>query len=63
MKDSDLYQPHCRNADIVADAAVAILSRDARNFTGNFLEDETFLREELGITDFSKYQVTDPNRF
>ncbi|XP_023344016.1 hydroxysteroid dehydrogenase-like protein 2 [Eurytemora carolleeae] len=44
----------CRKPDIMADAAYVILTRDARNFTGNFCVDEKVLREE-GVTDFSQY--------
>lgn len=43
-----------RTADIVADSAYAVLSRDSRNFTGNFVIDEEILKEE-GVTDFEKY--------
>mgnify|MGYP001352926014 CR=1 FL=1 len=39
---------------IMADAAHAILTRPARDCTGNFLTDELVLREE-GVTDFSVY--------
>jgi len=45
-----------RRPEIVADAAAAILARDARACTGNFLIDELVLREE-GVTDFSPYAV------
>jgi citronellol/citronellal dehydrogenase len=47
---------HGRTPDIVADAAVAILRRDARACTGNFFVDEDVLREE-GVTDFGRYAV------
>ncbi|MFD0916331.1 SDR family oxidoreductase [Pseudahrensia aquimaris] len=43
-----------RTPDILSDAAHVILTRDAKNCTGNFFVDEVLLREE-GITDFSKY--------
>ena len=43
-----------RKPAIMADAAHAILTRDARTCTGNFFIDEEVLREE-GITDFSAY--------
>jgi citronellol/citronellal dehydrogenase len=56
----DMVKPeNCRNSDIVADAANAILTRDSRTCTGNFFIDEEVLREE-GISDFSPYAV-DPN--
>ena len=41
----------------MAYAAHAILTKDSREFTGNFLIDEDFLRQE-GITDFEPYAVT-----
>lgn len=52
---------HCRKEDIVADAAHAILIRDAKDGgnTGNFYIDEEVLRGE-GITDFSGYNI-DPD--
>ena len=43
-----------RTADIVADAAYAILIRPSRETTGNFFIDEEVLRAE-GVSDFSKY--------
>ena len=45
-----------RAPDIVADAAHAILVRDARTHSGRFLIDEDVLREE-GVTDFARYAV------
>ncbi len=45
-----------RTPDIVADAAHAILSKDAKEVTGQFLIDEDVLRAE-GITDFSSYAI------
>jgi citronellol/citronellal dehydrogenase len=47
---------HCRSPAIMADAAMAILSRDARATTGNFFIDEEVLRAE-GVKDFEKYSV------
>jgi citronellol/citronellal dehydrogenase len=46
-----------RTPEIVADAAVAILKRDARACTGNFFIDDEVLRAE-GVTDLAKYAVT-----
>jgi citronellol/citronellal dehydrogenase len=43
-----------RSAEIMADAAHAILARPSREATGNFFIDELVLKEE-GVTDFSKY--------
>ena len=45
-----------RTAAIVADAALAILRRDAKACSGNFFIDEEVLRAE-GTTDFAKYAV------
>jgi len=47
---------HGRTPEIVADAAVAILKRDARACTGNFFIDEEVLRAE-GVTDLGRYAV------
>jgi citronellol/citronellal dehydrogenase len=46
----------CRTADIMADAAFHILSRNSRDCTGNFFIDDEVLRAE-GIIDFSGYQI------
>ena len=46
-----------RTAAIMADAAHAILTSDARTHTGNFYIDEDVLRN-AGATDFAKYAVT-----
>jgi len=43
-----------RTPEILADAAHAILTRDAQNCTGNFFIDELVLMEE-GVDDFSQY--------
>jgi len=45
-----------RTPDIVADAAHAIVTRDARACTGRFLIDEDVLREG-GVVDFDRYAV------
>lgn len=45
-----------RKPDIMADAAYAIITKDSRKFTGNFLIDEVFLREQ-GVTDFDHYAM------
>jgi citronellol/citronellal dehydrogenase len=50
----------CRTTDIMADAAHAIFEKRSREFTGNFLIDDTFLYGE-GVRDFEKYRV-DPTR-
>ncbi|GHE93620.1 short chain dehydrogenase [Amycolatopsis deserti] len=45
-----------RSPRIMADAAHAILTRDARSCTGNFYLDDAVLEQE-GITDFSRYAL------
>ena len=50
----------CRKPEIMADAAYAILNRPAREFTGNFLIDDSVLYAE-GVRDFDQYRV-DPSR-
>lgn len=45
-----------RTDRIVADAAHIILTRDSREFTGNFCVDESILRES-GVTEFDQYAV------
>ncbi len=52
----DALARHGRTPEVVADAAVAVLRRDARACTGNFFLDEDVLRDE-GVTDFSRYAV------
>ncbi len=46
----------CRKPEIVADAAHAILTRPAREYSGHFALDEDVLRE-TGVTDFEAYAV------
>ena len=60
MLGGDEAMGSCRTAEIMADAAYAIFTRDSRQCTGNFFIDEDVLREE-GETDFAKYAV-DPSR-
>ncbi|HUO11410.1 MAG TPA: NAD(P)-dependent oxidoreductase [Caulobacteraceae bacterium] len=50
----------CRTPEIMADAAHAIFNKPAREFTGNFLIDDSFLYAE-GVRDFEVYRV-DPTR-
>ncbi|MDX1442627.1 MAG: NAD(P)-dependent oxidoreductase [Gammaproteobacteria bacterium] len=53
----DMVKPeNCREPEIVADAAHAILTRDSKECTGNFFIDEDVLKEE-GVSDFDKYAV------
>lgn len=49
-----------RSVDILADAAHLMLTKPAREFSGNFVIDDTFLYEH-GVTDFEKYRV-DPSQ-
>jgi len=50
---------NCRYPEILADAAHAIFTSPARELTGQFIIDETLLRER-GVVDFSQYAV-DPD--
>jgi len=50
----------CRTVEIMADAAHAIFEKPAREFTGNFLIDDSFLYDE-GVRDFEQYRV-DPSQ-
>ena len=47
---------HSRTPEILADAAHAIFEKPAREFTGNFLIDDSFLHGE-GVRDFEPYRV------
>ena len=51
---------NCRTPEIVADAAHAVLVREAQGFSGRFLIDEDVLRE-AGTADFDRYAV-EPGR-
>jgi len=44
----------CRKPEIMADAAYAILTRDSRSKTGEFLIDENVL-QDVGVTNFDSY--------
>ena len=50
----------CRTPEIMADAAHAIFEKNAREYSGNFLIDDSFLYAE-GVRDFEIYRV-DPTR-
>tara|TARA_B110000977_G_scaffold96943_1_gene127748 strand:+ start:703 stop:1533 length:831 start_codon:yes stop_codon:yes gene_type:complete len=52
----DMMMVRSRTVDIMADAAHIILSRNSREFTGNFYVDDDVLASE-GITDLNHYQV------
>jgi citronellol/citronellal dehydrogenase len=56
----DALMRQSRKPDIMADAAYAVFAKPARQFTGNFLIDDTFLAEN-GVTDFAQYRV-DPTQ-
>jgi citronellol/citronellal dehydrogenase len=49
----------CRKPEIMADAAHAIFLKRSRDFTGQFLIDDTFLYAE-GVRDFEHYRI-DPS--
>jgi len=51
---------HCRTPEILADAAYLVFNKPAKDFTGHFLIDDTFLAEN-GVTDFDQYRV-DPTK-
>ncbi|XP_055886385.1 hydroxysteroid dehydrogenase-like protein 2 [Biomphalaria glabrata] len=44
----------CRKVDIMSDAAYVILTKDSRQFTGNFCIDDEILKS-VGITDLDQY--------
>lgn len=46
----------CRTPEIMADAAWAIFNKPSREFTGQFVIDDSFLYGE-GVRDFEKYRV------
>ena len=52
----------CRLPDIMSDAAYVMLTRDGRNFTGNFSIDEAILREE-GMTNFDQYAAVPGTKY
>ncbi|HWA31703.1 MAG TPA: NAD(P)-dependent oxidoreductase [Rhizomicrobium sp.] len=51
---------YCRTPEILADAAYRVFNKKAKDFTGNFLIDDSFLAGE-GVTDFDQYRV-DPTK-
>lgn len=55
MLGGDGIGKQCRTADIMADAAYAVLSQP-KDYTGRFLVDEDVLKKE-GIRDFDPYAV------
>lgn len=55
LASEEVFQA-CRKPEILADAAVRIVQKDARTFTGHFIIDDTFLRSE-GVEDLDQYSV------
>ena len=49
-----------RTPEIIADAAVRIFAKNSREFTGQFIIDDSFLYDE-GVRDFDQYRV-DPSQ-
>ena len=56
----DAMMQASRTVDILSDAAHLIFTKPSKEFTGNFIIDDTFLYEN-GVTDFEKYRV-DPSK-
>ncbi len=54
ISGDEVRRTRTRRAEIMADAAYAIVTQPARTFTGRFLIDDHVLRE-AGVTDFSQY--------
>ena len=52
----------CRKVEIMSDAAYAILTKDSRSFTGNFVIDDEILQQE-GVTDFKQYNFVESKIF
>jgi len=52
----------CRKPEIMSDAAYVILTRDSKNFTGNFVIDEEILKEE-GCKDMEQVSILQKNFF
>lgn len=50
----------CRKPEIVSDAVYALLCKDSKSVTGQFLIDEDILKKE-GITDFTDYACNPGN--
>ena len=52
---------HCRKPDIMSDAAYAILTRKAQEYTGNCAIDEDVLAD-IGVTNFEQYACEPGNK-
>lgn len=48
-----------RTPEILCDTVLGIVDREPSTFSGNAVLDEPFLREEMGIDDFSDYSVVE----
>ncbi|XP_030369023.1 hydroxysteroid dehydrogenase-like protein 2 [Scaptodrosophila lebanonensis] len=60
MLHGDIGAQYARKPEIMADAAYAILTRDARDYTGNFFIDDEILLD-VGVKDFGKYACVPEN--
>ena len=56
MLGGDPFLQKSRTPEIMADAAHAILTKNSREFTGNFCIDDLVL-QDAGVKDFSKYRA------
>ena len=56
----DALMRRSRTPEIIADAAARIFEKPARQFTSNFLIDDSFLAAE-GVSDFDRYRI-DPTQ-
>lgn len=56
MLGGDGVAEQCRKPEIMADAAYVMLTRESRNYTGNFAIDEQILKES-GVSDLDQYAV------
>ena len=56
----DAMMQASRTTDILADAAHMIFTKPSKEFTGNFLIDDSFMHQN-GVSDFEKYRV-DPSK-
>jgi citronellol/citronellal dehydrogenase len=57
LLEGAVEEAECRTPEIMADAAHAVLCRDARSCTGNFFIDDEVLAAE-GVTDLAAYAVS-----
>ena len=57
MLQGEAQKHTMRDVDIMSDCAYSMLCKDT-SYTGNFVLDEPYLRDEHGIVDFTSYQCT-----